>query len=79
VIDYSTGVRDVVAQVEAWATGDDDVGICNVQVAEYFSGIAPGDRPEARAFLEAFLRWPITESAALLAGIFRYDYARIGV
>jgi tRNA(fMet)-specific endonuclease VapC len=79
LIDYSKGVGAVVAQLQAWATGGDDIGICNVQIAEYYSGIAPADRRAARTFLEAFHRWPITETAALYAGIYRYDFARFGV
>src|SRR5262245_60805710 len=79
LIDYSKGVGVVVARLQAWATGGDDLGICGVQIAEYFAEIAPADRRAARTFLESFLRWPITETAALYAGIYRHDFARVGV
>ncbi len=79
LVDYSKGVSAVVAQLQAWATGNNDVGICGMQVAEYYSGIAPADRREARTFLSAFLRWPISETAALYAGMYRHDFARMGV
>jgi predicted nucleic acid-binding protein len=79
LVDYSKGVGAVVARMQAWAASNDDIGICGVQIAEYFAGIAPNDRRAARTFLEAFLRWPITETAALYAGSYRYDFARSGV
>jgi predicted nucleic acid-binding protein len=79
LVDYSKGVGAVVAQVRAWATGNDEIGIGGVQVAEYYSGIAPANRRDARTFLSAFSRWPVTETAALQAGIDRYDFARVGV
>jgi predicted nucleic acid-binding protein len=79
LIDYSKGVGPVVARLRAWATGIDEIGICGVQVAEYCAGIAATDRQDARTFLSAFLRWPITDLAALTAGIDRYDFAPIGV
>jgi predicted nucleic acid-binding protein len=79
LVDYSKGVGAIVAQVQAWGRGNDEIGICGVQVAEYYSGIAPGNRRDARVFLSAFSRWPITETAALYAGIYRYDFARAGV
>jgi predicted nucleic acid-binding protein len=79
LVDYSKGIGPIVAQLQAWGTGNDDIAICGVQIAEYYSGIAPEDRREARMFLSAFLRWPITETAALYAGTYRYNFARIGV
>lgn len=79
LIDYSKGIGPVVAQLQAWTAGNNDMGICGVQVTEYYSGIAPADRREAGTFLSAFLRWPISETAALYAGMYRYDFARVGV
>ncbi|MEA2523436.1 MAG: hypothetical protein QOF73_663 [Thermomicrobiales bacterium] len=79
LVDYSKGVGAVVTQLRMWATGGDDIGICGVQIAEFYSGIAPADRRAARTFLAAFHRWPITETAALYAGTYRYDFARVGV
>jgi predicted nucleic acid-binding protein len=79
LIDYSKGVGAVVSQVQAWERDGDDLGICRVQVAEFISGVRLDDRSAGGTFLSAFRRWSITELAAIQAGVYRYDFARISV
>jgi predicted nucleic acid-binding protein len=48
-------------------------------VAEFFSGVAVGERLAAVIFLSAFNFWPISPEAAQRAGGYRFAFARRGI
>lgn len=58
--------------------GTDEVGICAVQVAEYYSGLKSEQHSASWQFLSQLSFWDIPMEAAMQAGIYRYTYARQG-
>lgn len=78
LIDLSHGVAGIGTTVRGWITALDEVAICAVQVTEYLSGIPPDRREAQQRFLRAFVSWDIGLRAAVLAGTYRYDFARRG-
>lgn len=79
LIDLSRGVEPTSARVRDWMTAYEEVAICAIQIAEFLSGISPADREAQRRFLQAFAVWEIHLRAAVRAGAYRYDLARLGV
>ncbi len=55
------------------------LGTCAVATAEFLSGVPPADRRPWGRWLEAFAYWDISQSAAIQAGEWRYDFARRGI
>lgn len=79
LIDIARGDAQIVAQVEAWFRDGHEVGISAVQIAEFFSGVAPANRFAAARFLATFACWPLSDVAARRAGTYRYAFARRGI
>jgi predicted nucleic acid-binding protein len=79
LIDFSKAREPARSQIQAWIDGGDDVGLCAINVAEFFAGLPPPERVLWDQFLGALRFWDITRAAASQAGIWRYDFARQGV
>ena len=76
LIDVSRGSGPVLVQVRSWILANDELGVCPVQIAEFFAGVHPAQRSAQRAFFAALTNWSVTREAAIQAGVYRYDFAR---
>lgn len=79
LIDFSKGREPARTRIQAWIDGGDELGVCAVNVAEFYAGLPPQQRALWEQFLGALQLWAITRDAAIQAGIWRYDFARQGV
>jgi predicted nucleic acid-binding protein len=55
-----------------------DLGVCAVNVSEFYTGLDEKRLPEWDRFFSALSYWPITLTAARLAGVNRYTFAKAG-
>ena len=58
--------------------GPDVVGVCAVNITEFFAGLRPNERDRWGAVVDQLTYWRMTPEIAKLAGIFQYDFARRG-
>jgi predicted nucleic acid-binding protein len=79
LIDFSKGREPALSRIGAWLAGGDDLGVCAINVAEFYTGVAPSGRARWDHFLSLLYCWPITLAAARQAGVWRHDFARRGV
>ena len=78
-IDYSKGIEPPRSRLDALIENPrHEIGVCDVIVAEFMSGVAPVDRPAWERRFESLVYWEIPLDAAVLAGVDRYDFARGG-
>lgn len=78
LIDLSKGRTAVYARIVALLLAGAEVGICAVNVAEFYAGLPPEQHPRWDAVFGALHYWDITRAAAKRAGIYRYTFARQG-
>ena len=57
----------------------DELGVCDIVVAEFFAGLLPAERPAWESFFDAMHFWETSAEAARRAGRYRYQYARQGL
>jgi len=57
----------------------DELGVCAINVAEFYAGIPPERRSIWDEFIDSLRYWGITRDAASQAGRFRYEFARKGI
>jgi predicted nucleic acid-binding protein len=76
LIDFSKGWEPACTHIRAWIAGTDEVGICPIGIAEFYTGLRPADRRAWATFLGALQYWGISREAARQAGAWRYDFAR---
>jgi predicted nucleic acid-binding protein len=76
LIDFSKKIEPVASRVISLLGTEHDVGICPVQLTEFFTAVSPSERPQWVAFLQTLLFWRITRASAINAGIERYEFAR---
>ncbi len=79
LIDFSKGREPAYSFVHRFIENGDEVGVSPINVAEFYSGLAPSTYPVWDEFFEPLILWPISLAAARKAGRFRYDFARKGV
>ena len=78
LIDFSKGREPVHSRVLAMFEGDDEMGVCAVQVAEFCAGLRPEQRPRCDAFFAELRYWDIAVATARRAGIYRFAFGRTG-
>lgn len=78
LIDISKEVQPISSHIEALLRGPDVVGVCSINVAEFFGGLAPAERAPWFAFVDRLTYWEISAVTASEAGILRYASARQG-
>lgn len=78
LIDLSKGRQPVVSLIDQFMANGADIGVCPVNVAEFYSGLPPERRGTWDEFFGSLAYWPITLTAAKRSGMFRYDFARRG-
>ena len=80
LIDFSKGIEPQRSRLLAVIEDPDhDVGVCDVIVTEFLSGIASAYRADWRRFFESLTYWDVSLDAAERAGADRFDYARQGI
>jgi tRNA(fMet)-specific endonuclease VapC len=79
LIDLSKQQELVFPTLQALIRVGATVGVCAISLAEFFAGVPPVEQEYWRERLADFVYWDITQEAATLAGMLRYDYARQGV
>ena len=78
LIDLSKNIASVRSQLRALFVAGDEFGVCAINVAEFFAGLAPEERPRWERFIRDLRYWDITPEAAMRAGSDRYFFARQG-
>lgn len=79
LIDFSKGAEPTASFVVRLIRGEDDVGLCPINVAEFLAGIAPEHVARWLEFIDAMSFWPISQTAAIQAAAWSYQFARRGV
>ena len=78
-ISYTRHRRDVVALVERLLNESNQVGICAIGVAEFYSFIRPHEKELADRLISRLDYFDTTAAMATEAGRYRYEFARIGI
>lgn len=79
VIDFLRGIEPSVELLESLVSAGDTLGICDVVVAEVYSGLRPDSRPKVASVLSGFAYLETSPGTARQAGEWRYDFARQGI
>lgn len=79
LIDVSRAVEPAYSTVRSLLVARQDLAICVVQITEFFAGVPPLHRAGQGAFLRSFVYWDVSPRAAIQAGAYRFDFARIGI
>lgn len=78
LVDLSKGLPSVRDGYRALEAGEEEIGVCAVVAAEFFSGIPLAQRDDWETFVRALRFWPASIDAAMKAGVDRFDLARHG-
>ena len=79
IIDFARNIEPVSSRLAAWIDAGEEVAVTAVQVVEFLSGTRPVDRTQWASFFDGLDYWEITSADAFEAGIYRYDFARVGI
>ena len=79
LIDFSKGRGPVISGLLALREAGHQLAVCPVNVAEFYSGVAPEDQATWDSFFKGLHYWDITRKAASRAGQLRYEFARQGI
>jgi predicted nucleic acid-binding protein len=78
LIDYSKGREPVCSRIQEMITAGETLGVCAINVAEFFSGLPDPHRPVWNEFFASLIYWDIIEQSARIAGVYRYELSRTG-
>jgi predicted nucleic acid-binding protein len=78
LIDFSKGRQPAKSRVLEIIAGGDEVGLCPVNVAEFYTGISLGQEPNLDEFITALDCWEVTFEDGLTAGEYRWQFAKEG-
>lgn len=79
VIDYLKGFAPSISLIQDLHNQGNFLCVCDVVIAEIYSGLKPNDRKKAARLLDACFFLPTSAEIAKQAGEWRYSYARRGV
>jgi predicted nucleic acid-binding protein len=79
LIDFSKGREPARSTILAMIQAGDDLGVCAINVAEFYTGIPPEKRPTWDDFISNLSYWEMSIAAAIEAGQDRYNFARSGL
>lgn len=79
LIDISKSIEPATSLVSGWLAGQNEVAVCHIVVAEFFSGLPLHERREWDRFVARLAFWTATRDVAMQAGVYRHDYARSGI
>lgn len=78
LIDFSKRREPAVSLLRLLNGRGDELGVCAINVAEFFAGVPADQRERWSLFFEALSYWEVDQSIAQMGGAWRYDYARLG-
>jgi predicted nucleic acid-binding protein len=78
IVDFTVGFEPVRSRLQAMIDAQDELGVCAIQVAEFYSGVPVDQHALWNTFFGALRYWEISQAAAIQAGVFRYSFARLG-
>ena len=78
LIDFAKGYEPAHATLVQLVEAGDELGVCPVNLAEFYAGLEPSQYPLWDEFFAALGYWPISPGSARQAGVWRYSYARQG-
>lgn len=78
LIDFAKNFEPVRSQLLDMLRSENEIGVCDVVIAELYAGARSGERAAWRRFLPSLTYWETTVEAAERAGSYRYDYALRG-
>ena len=78
LIDVQRGERAVLEALRRISSGENDMRVSVVVLAEYYSGCEIGDWPDMDAMIGAMEFVPVTHEMAILAGRYRREATRSG-
>lgn len=79
LIDFSKDREPARSRILRMIESGDELGVCAVNIAEFYAGLPPERWTVWDDFLSALQYWEITWGTARQAGRFRYDFARRGI
>ena len=78
LIDFSKGREPARSRILEMIEVGDEVGLCAVNVAEFYTGVSFGQQPAWDEFLSALTSWEVDFEDGLKAGQYRWEFARQG-
>lgn len=78
LIDLSKELEPARSRIAALLGAGEEVGLCPVQLAEFYAGRRRGHRADWDAFVDSLPCWVIDPESAIQAGHYRYSFARRG-
>jgi tRNA(fMet)-specific endonuclease VapC len=79
LIDFSKNREPARARILQMISAGDDIGVCAINAAEFYTGVPPAQRPLWDEFFASLGFWEISRDTARQAGVYRYDFARKGI
>lgn len=76
LIDYAKGHEPTKSLVLNLLKGEDEVGVCAITIAEFYSGLTDKAMLEWDEFFDTLTYWETDIQTAKLAGKFRRDFAQ---
>jgi|SRR5882762_2231455 len=78
LIDFSKGREPVVSCINQWIKNGDVLGVCPINITEFYAGLPHTARKDWDEFFETLMYWEVSQSAARMAGIFRNEFQKQG-
>jgi predicted nucleic acid-binding protein len=78
LIDLAKGVPSAREHLRGFVEQGDGLAVCAVTVAEFYSGIRPGEHTETDRLIGSFAYWDISRQVAMAAGELRLSAAGAG-
>ena len=78
LIDFSKGREPVVSRINQWIKAGDILGVCPINIAEFYAGLPQSARKDWDEFFETLTCWEMPPNAARMAGIFRHEFQKRG-
>lgn len=78
LIDFSKNREPARSRLMAMIEDGDELGVCSIQVAEFWAGLPLAERARWSAFIDHLRYWDILRETAERAGEYRHDFARRG-
>ena len=78
LVDFSKGREPESSRLLALIEGGNEIGVCAVCIAEFWTGLPPQSRSFWEEFITSVSYWETSREGAIRAGIYRYECARKG-
>src|ERR1035437_5345509 len=78
LIDYSKNRKGIVSSIMSLIENGDELGVCAVNITEFYSGIPREQYDVWDEFFESLSYWEISPAAAKKAGQDRFNFSKKG-